>query len=376
MKPHLSAVLALLCLPPAAHATLIAGDHFLGGYDNPPMDYDELRLGTTWAAVTPPDPRLAFDFDNGSTEGWTQITDPSSPQQWTVAQGGDAHSGAWSVKQDLPAGADGDSAHATLWLRSPEFNLHASGDLSFFLMGGGFNPAAFIPFDDSEVPADSVATDDPEGGGFHGVVLRDAATGEFVRSFNRPTDGTDWQLVKFSAQEIEFALEQYPDTTFTLELINARHGTWGWCNLDTVRIPGTLAGEPPFVQWAAARGLAGADAAFDADPDFDGLSNGIEFVLGGEPHPAHPGRNSCGLLPTARSEGDNFVFTYVRTDVSAYLNPAVEFDTDLLDPWTTAVHGVNATIQVTDGSPSDTVVVTIPGNGAPKLFARLKVTDP
>ena len=353
MQPSLPAALTLLFLPPTAHATLIAGDHFLGGYeptlgeysagniagqnptlpgwsvpwntpgfgpdrlvfnpagltfgrldcrgghaqanpftrvgrvldtpytdatattlylsfllrvpnsrtshykafelhegglDNPPMDYDELRLGTTWAAVIPLDPRLAFDFDGGTTEGWPQLTAPASPQKWTVAQGDDAHSGTWSVKQDIPAGSDGGSPHATMWLRSPEFKLNASGDLSFFLMGGGFNTSAFVPFDDSEVPADSIDTDDPEGGGFHSVVLRDAVTGEFVRSFNRPTDGTDWQLAKFSAQEIKFVLEQYPDATFTLDLIDARHGTWGWCNLDTVRIPGTLAGESAFVR--------------------------------------------------------------------------------------------------------------------------------
>jgi len=35
----------------------------------------------------------------------------------------------------------------------------------------------------------------------------------------------------------------------------------------------------------------------------------------------------------------------------------------------------NATIQITDGSPSDTVIVTIPKNGAPTLFARLKVVQ-
>jgi hypothetical protein len=44
--------------------------------------------------------------------------------------------------------------------------------------------------------------------------------------------------------------------------------------------------------------------------------------------------------------------------------------------WTTAVEGVNATIEVTPGSPADTVRVSIPRNGAAKLFARLKVVEP
>jgi len=45
-------------------------------------------------------------------------------------------------------------------------------------------------------------------------------------------------------------------------------------------------------------------------------------------------------------------------------------------PWTTAVHGTNATITVTDAGASETITVTIPKNGAAKLFARLKVVEP
>jgi hypothetical protein len=55
----------------------------------------------------------------------------------------------------------------------------------------------------------------------------------------------------------------------------------------------------------------------------------------------------------------------------------VEFDTDLADIWTTAVHGTNCTIVVTEnGANPDTVVVTIPKGSNPKLFARLKVANP
>ena len=127
---------------------------------------------------------------------------------------------------------------------------------------------------------------------------------------------------------------------------------------------------------AGGRGLSGAAAAFDADPDGDGIPNGIEFVIGGEPNPANPGANSCGLLPAASNLGTDFVFTYLLSNEAASLNPLVEFDTDLLGEWTTAVDGVNATIVVTPGDPAATVTVTIPQGAKRELFARLKVTQP
>ncbi len=123
---------------------------------------------------------------------------------------------------------------------------------------------------------------------------------------------------------------------------------------------------------AGGKGLTGEAAAFDADPDGDGLPNGIEFVIGGEPNPANPGSNSRALLPTAVASGNNLVFTYTRTHAAANLNPVVEFDADLQGMWTTANAG-NATIQVTPGTTADTVTVTIPRSTNSKLFARLKV---
>jgi hypothetical protein len=122
------------------------------------------------------------------------------------------------------------------------------------------------------------------------------------------------------------------------------------------------------------KGLTGAAAAFDADPDYDGIPNGIEFVIGGEPNPATAGSNSRALLPTAAASGNNLVFTYTRTHAAAYLNPVVEFDADMLGAWTTATSG-NATIAAVTGTMSDTVTVTIPKGSNKNLFARLKVVN-
>jgi len=52
-------------------------------------------------------------------------------------------------------------------------------------------------------------------------------------------------------------------------------------------LPTALAGfgvapalDDPYAEWAAARGLAGAAAGVEADPDGDGVANGIAFVFG------------------------------------------------------------------------------------------------
>jgi len=107
----------------------------------------------------------------------------------------------------------------------------------------------------------------------------------------------------------------------------------------------------------------------------DGIANGLEFVLGGDPNPAHAGANSSDILPTAAGNGNSLVFSYPCSHAAAYPKPVVEFSADLLGPWTPATVG-NATIAVTVWASSDTVTVTIPKGAASRLFARLKVVGP
>jgi microcystin-dependent protein len=158
-------------------------------------------------------------------------------------------------------------------------------------------------------------------------------------------------------------------------------GTWGATNsgathIDDTRFSGsgklTVTSAPAFATWAADMGLSGVAAGFDADPNGNGIPNGLEFVLGGDP----AATSAVAQRPAAQIEASNLVFSFNRTDASAYLNPMVEFASHLSGSWTTAVHGVNGvTIQTTDGTPSDTVTVTIPRNSATRIFARLRVSE-
>jgi hypothetical protein len=141
--------------------------------------------------------------------------------------------------------------------------------------------------------------------------------------------------------------------------------------------------------WATAKGLAGADAAFDADPDNDGIRNGLEFVLGGEPNPANPGANSSALLPKASQTAGNMSFTFKRKDVSEGIGTLTfQWSADLTFPPAnnvpvgavdSAAGGI--TVDVTEDDPdaeTDTIVNTVPAAnaGGGKLFGRLVAARP
>ncbi len=138
----------------------------------------------------------------------------------------------------------------------------------------------------------------------------------------------------------------------------------------------------PYTNWESANGISGAGA--EADSDNDGIKNGIEFVIGGDP--SGPGSDSNALLPTVTIDATALHFTFRRTDASAGSNPIVQYGSSLTG-WTDAQPGqppVNpVTIDETNdfyGAGIDRVVVNIPralvAPGTARLFARLKVTIP
>jgi autotransporter-associated beta strand protein len=127
---------------------------------------------------------------------------------------------------------------------------------------------------------------------------------------------------------------------------------------------------PTFEDWATLKGVSG----FENDDDGDGIKNGIEFVIGGQPA-AGAGSNSTHLLPTStRDASGNLVFVFRRMPDSAYLLPRVEYSSNLTS-WTT--YTIPGTVIGKDGD-ADLVQVTITsalavGN---KIFARLVVENP
>ncbi len=185
-----------------------------------------------------------------------------------------------------------------------------------------------------------------------------------------PTGGEVYNIADFASRS--------GTPTFDLSSATLPGGlTW---NTSNFAVDGTIsiAGGSAYGSFEAANGISGAGA--NADSDGDGIANGIEFVLGGDPSP--PNSNSNALLPTASVSPTHLIFVFRRTDASVGSNPTVQYGDDLTG-WDPAVNGqpVIAPVSITvendfHGAGTDRVTVQIPrALAAPgaKLFARMMV---
>jgi fibronectin-binding autotransporter adhesin len=142
----------------------------------------------------------------------------------------------------------------------------------------------------------------------------------------------------------------------------------------TLSIAGT---SNPYLGWANSYSLTGGDIAPTADPDNDGLDNGIEFVIGSNPTTNTP----AGNRPAASVIGGNLVFTFKRSDDSESFDVFVEHGTTLATwPGQIAIPAgaySDANVTVTNNDPGlDDVTVSIPIGTDEKKFARLRADIP
>ena len=132
----------------------------------------------------------------------------------------------------------------------------------------------------------------------------------------------------------------------------------------------------PYAEWSGG-------AAFGADANGDGVSNGMAFLLGA----ADPSVNARSLLPSVSRSSGNLVLTFSMRNAAsrgtATLSVQHSGDLGLADPWTTALvpdasggptSGV--TFNVVGGDPLNSVSATISSSEAAggKLFGRLIAT--
>ena len=127
------------------------------------------------------------------------------------------------------------------------------------------------------------------------------------------------------------------------------------------------AGGNTYADWLALNGPA---TGFTTDSDNDGLSNGVENVLGSNPNTYNAGLTEVSATPTS------VVFKHT-------LNPAVASDVSYSYQWSTDMVEWKATGQTNTGGTTATiaasapvlgvvtVTITITGGPSAKLFGRL-----
>jgi Family of unknown function (DUF6288) len=187
---------------------------------------------------------LTYNFDDTTLQGWhNRVWNGAA---WTdLASNTSTYAGTTlpaSVNNNLfgpmeggvgPVGGTTDFHLNTLWLRSPEFYLNGSGNLTVQLSKGSSNTTN-TPANDLSVPY--AATN---GGGWKGVALRRVSDGAFVLTKAKTGwPGPEYSTMTFTKAELA-TLNQ--TVAYTLELINSDYGTWGWLTMDNVSIPGTAA---------------------------------------------------------------------------------------------------------------------------------------
>lgn len=135
--------------------------------------------------------------------------------------------------------------------------------------------------------------------------------------------------------------------------------------------------------WTSSFSLSGPNAAFDFDYDNDGIENGLEWILGG-----NPTANSADILPLAtRNPAGDLILSFNRKEESiAETTLRVEFGTDLASwPKQASIGAGNSgpdtngvIVEVNTVASPDGITVTIPASNAlsGRIFARLVASKP
>lgn len=134
-----------------------------------------------------------------------------------------------------PGGTSADTGQTGVGIvRSVEFQLSDNGGaIGFHLLGGTGGVESIVGLTSEELIASGVAS-----GGFNGVALRIVESDEYVLSARRTSNSTtSWEAGSFSAEDLLDLYTADPDAWYTLDLIDATEGGWGWVAFDDISNP-------------------------------------------------------------------------------------------------------------------------------------------
>ncbi len=197
-----------------------------------------------------------FAFPPGDLEQWSQIVIPggdSEDRRFFATNSTFGNRVSWADPSGNAGGVivtsednidTRDFAHNTAVLRSPSFTLDGLNpaadsddffptEISFRLlagMGSSTGPANF-----ADLPA--VTVNNAGNVAWLGVGLRRVDDDTYLLWGNRTSNaqGSSWQTITWDAATLAAAIEgDAPGTLYTLDLIDAAHGSWGWVAMDSL----------------------------------------------------------------------------------------------------------------------------------------------
>jgi len=225
---------------------------------------------------------LEYSFETG-VEGWVSVLESTSTPMSFDQQAASSLLRLSSYGISVPDGSSpfrDDEQNCGLLFRSPEFQFVdlESASVSFQL-GSGSEDNAQAPSYDS----DSVLTNSSISDGYTGLLLRDVDSGAYIiASENKTPADNPAGTITWSHSDLSGLINL--QDRYTLDLVDLKHGPWGWVSLDNVSISGASAvselyttNNTPIV-WLKQMGYTNDfDQAAIADPDDDGFANWQEY---------------------------------------------------------------------------------------------------
>ena len=188
-------------------------------------------------------------------------------------------------------------------------------------------------------------------------------------------NGNSWTLVDTTAKTFgaTFTVNGFSEASDVWTLVDGTK-TWTFSEATGV-LTLSVSGPAGYAAWINGFGLAAGDKDALDDPDFDGTSNLLEYIFSG-----NPAVSGGFTRPTGAKSGSNLVLTFNRSDLSLAAGDAtlkVEYGNNLAGWTTVTVPAASGTVgavtfTITDGSPNDTVVASIPVGVDTKFFGRVK----